>query len=474
MEDEINAKLEQITVEKKNFIVCKQGTIEAEYSIGDIVGSGAFATVRKVIHKKTKQPRALKILKKKKGQDANKMYLEVDILKTLVHPNILSIFEFYEDSKNFYLVTEQCEGGELFDQIVSKGSLTEKEAAEIMHQLVIAINYAHLNNVVHRDLKPENILLDTKNGSVIKIIDWGNARFFDKTKKMTKASGTPYYIAPEVLTGKYNEKCDIWSLGVVMYILICGYPPFNGDTDDEILEKVLEGTFVFPEEEWGQISDLAKSVISDCFTKNYKKRKSAEELLKHPWFEKTLKLKENAADIPVKSLMNMKKFRADRKLQQAALTYMVNHLLSKEEKNEMIDLFKKFDKDNNGQLSKDEIFEGFKSILGEIEAKTEVERIMKDLDMDKSGYIDYNEFVIAASNRSKLFNKEKLELCFNEFDSDGNGFITRDEIKTMFNGIAETNDGTKVLDSIINQVDENNDGKISLEEFKKMIMNIMD
>lgn len=106
-----------------------------------------------------------------------------------------------------------------------------------MKQLLLAVNYIHSQSIVHSDLKPENILLDTKKDNIIKIIDWGAARFFDKTKKMNKINGTPYYIAPEVLAEQYDEKCDIWSCGVIMYILLCGYPPFNGETDDQILEK---------------------------------------------------------------------------------------------------------------------------------------------------------------------------------------------------------------------------------------------
>ena len=226
--------LDTIKITKGNFINYKKGLIENDYIIGDVCGSGAFATVRKVTSKVSGQVRALKIIKKQKGQDSARMYLEVEILKKLIHPNIMQIFEFYEDKKNFYIITELCEGGELFDQIVDKGSFSEIEAAWVMKQLMSAINYIHTNNIVHRDLKPENILLDTKKNNIIKIIDWGTARFFEKNKKMNKVSGTPYYIAPEVLFEKYDEKCDVWSCGVIMYILLCGYPPFNGETDTEI------------------------------------------------------------------------------------------------------------------------------------------------------------------------------------------------------------------------------------------------
>ena len=229
----------EFTVEKSTFIQYKKGMIEKDYSIGEVVGSVAFATVRKVKNKANGQLRALKIIKKQKNQNNARMYLEVEILKKLIHPNIMQIFEFYEDKKNFYIITEFCEGGELFDKIIEKGMFSESDGAWVMKQLLLAVNYIHSQSIVHRDLKPENILLDTKKDNIIKIIDWGTARFFDKTKKMNKINGTPYYIAPEVLAEKYDEKCDIWSCGIIMYILLCGYPPFNGETDEQILEKIF-------------------------------------------------------------------------------------------------------------------------------------------------------------------------------------------------------------------------------------------
>jgi calcium-dependent protein kinase len=458
--------LDNIKISKGNFINYKKGLIENDYIIGDICGSGAFATVRKVTNKVSGQVRALKIIKKQKGQDSARMYLEVEILKKLVHPNIMQIFEFYEDKKNFYIITELCEGGELFDQIVEKGSFTESEAAWVMKQLMSAINYIHTNNIVHRDLKPENILLDTKKNNIIKIIDWGTARFFEKNKKMNKVSGTPYYIAPEVLFEKYDEKCDIWSCGVIMYILLCGYPPFNGETDNEILNKIKTGKYVFPEEEWDNISDEGKDLIAKMLEFNPSTRYSASECLSHRWLTDNTK-KTIDTKFSIKCLNNMKKFHAERKLQQAALTYIVNHLLSKEEKNELLELFQAFDKNGDGVLSKEEIYEGYKSILGEVEATKEVERIMNEVDIDRSGTIDYNEFVMAATNRHNILNKEKLEATFKMFDKDGSGSISAEEIRS-FLGNSFTDQ--KSLDAIIKEVDENGDGEISLVEFKDMML----
>ena len=225
---------ENLILQKSNFISSKTTPISKEYIMGKTLGKGAFGTVRLCVHKATKQTRACKILKKA-NQDMQALYEEVEILSKLSHPNIMQIYEVYNDKTNFYIVSEFCQGGELFDATSKKGSFSENEAARIMKQVLSAICYSHQNNIVHRDLKPENILLDDKGSDLtIKIIDWGCAKSFKKNEKMTNADGTPYYIAPEVLEGNYDEKCDVWSCGVILYIMLCGYPPFNGETDDDI------------------------------------------------------------------------------------------------------------------------------------------------------------------------------------------------------------------------------------------------
>lgn len=157
------------------------------------------------------------------------MFSEVSVLKSIDHPNIIKLFELYQDDTNYYLITEHCQGGELFERIKSAENFSEKEAADYMKQILSAVYYCHERQIVHRDLKPENLLFDQKKQNAnIKVIDFGTSRKFDPTKKLTKRLGTPYYIAPEVLKKNYDEKCDVWSCGVILYILLCGYPPFNG------------------------------------------------------------------------------------------------------------------------------------------------------------------------------------------------------------------------------------------------------
>ena len=465
------SKDKEFIVSKSTFVHFKKSLIEKDYIIGNKIGSGAFAIVKKVTTKDGKHERALKIIKKQKGTAEARLHLEVEILKKLVHPNIMQIFEFYEDKKYFYIICELCEGGELFDKISELGSFSEHDAANIMFQLLSAVGYIHANHIVHRDLKPENILLDTKKGNIIKIIDWGTARFFNSGKKMNHISGTPYYIAPEVLNEKYDEKCDVWSCGVILYILLCGYPPFNAEQDDLILEKIKIGKFSFPHEEWDSVSQMAKDFITTLLEYNPKKRPSALEALSNIWIT-TYKNSNVDKKLSINCLNNMRHFHTERKLQQASLTYIVNNLLSKEEKNELLSIFQKFDTNGDGVLSREEITNGYREYMPfetEDEIKKEVDRIFNDVDIDKNGTIDYNEFVLATINKNNLLNQERLESTFKMFDKDGNGSISRDEIKMVLGSSIDEN----VLNDIIKEVDINGDGEISIHEFKDMMIKFL-
>lgn len=204
-----------------------------------------------------------------------------------------------------------------------------------------------------------------------------SARFFTKNKKMNKISGTPYYIAPEVLDEKYDEKCDIWSTGVILYILLCGYPPFNGDSDIEIMKCVKKGKYEFPgneitylAEEWDSISKDAKDLIGKMLKYDANQRPSAIQSLEHPWF-KIVDDKNSKQNINTNLLTNMKKFKADRKLEQATVSFIVSQLSSKEERNELLSQFQAWDRNGDGVLSRQEIYDGYKQLYGEIKANEE-------------------------------------------------------------------------------------------------------
>lgn len=179
----------------------------------------------------------------------------------LDHPNIVKLYEIYQDQKNIYLITEYLEGGEVFDLILKTKHFNENIAAKIMKQLLSAVAYCHNKQIVHRDLKPENLLLVKPDSFDIKVIDFGLSRTFTPEKNMYSKMGTPFYIAPEVLKKKYNEKCDIWSCGVILYILLCGNPPFNGKNDQAIFDSIALGYVSFQGVEWKNVSNQAKIFI---------------------------------------------------------------------------------------------------------------------------------------------------------------------------------------------------------------------
>ena len=233
---------DDLKIAPSSFVGKRNGKLRDHYNIGAKLGSGAFGFVRIAIHKLTGQRRAVKTIEKesiiKDMAEREKFFAEVDILRATDHPNIVRLFEFFEDSKYYHLVTEHISGGELFDFIIKSKMLSEPIAAHFMRQILSAVVYCHSKQIVHRDLKPENLLLDAESANAtLKVIDFGTSTVHNSSDPMTKRYGTAYYIAPEVLKKDYTEKCDLWSCGVIMYIVLCGKPPFYGREDKEILKQ---------------------------------------------------------------------------------------------------------------------------------------------------------------------------------------------------------------------------------------------
>ena len=289
----------------------KPGDVFSFYEILKKLGEGSYGKIYKVKNKDTEEIYAMKQMDKIKIQQNLELFKnEIEIMSILNHPNICKLYEVYEDSKFFYLIIEYCEGGELLDRITKKqkeGKLyTEKEAAVIFRQLIEAIEYIHEIGVIHRDLKPENILFSTKyENSPIKIIDFGISKKVTKNDpnkkiKLSSKVGTVYYMSPEIIKGSYSELCDVWACGIILYILLCGYPPFSGVNDKDIYNNIKECKLEFPQNEWKKISKNAKELIKKiiCPEKN---RINASQILHDKWF----KGKSFESSINVKGFLNL-------------------------------------------------------------------------------------------------------------------------------------------------------------------------
>ena len=467
-----------VKIKASNFVMQHAGKLRDHYRIGKMLGSGAFGEVRVCVHRESGAQRAVKVLRKSHMDDDEKKMLfnEINNLKDLDHPNILKMYEFFEDEKRYYIVTDICKGGELFDEIVARGKFSEQDASMLIKQVLGCINYCHSNHIVHRDLKPENILLEqNKEFDQIKIIDFGTSLVFDENKKLDEKLGTPYYIAPEVLAKNYGPKCDIWSCGVIVYIVLSGIPPFNGASDQEIMKKVKLGKFSFQDAVWGNVSDEAKDFITALLTKDQDKRPSAEEALQHPWILKVNELQKSNlnADVAMGALKNLQNFNASSKLKQATYAFIASQLLSKQEKTDIDKVFRAMDANGDGKLSKVEIKNGYAEYFGKSLTDEQVDEMFDKVDADGNGEIDYSEFVVATMNEKNLLSNNKLQTAFKMFDKDGGGSISTDEIKQVLS-FGQNLDET-VIAQIINQVDENGDGEISYEEFAAMMLkNIQD
>ena len=256
-----------------------------------ILGKGHYGIVRECIHRATRTVLAVKSVDKAHIGRLDHLEREIFLLANIDHTNIMKMVDCYEDSQYVHIVTEKYTGGELFDKILStassNGCMSERKTARIIKSLLEAVAYLHDNGIVHRDIKPENILFQTDQEDDIKLIDFGLARRHDKgDAPMSNPVGTSYYMSPELLRGKYDKSCDVWSVGVVTYILLSGYPPFNGNSDSVIQDAARKGKLHFSGNSWICKSDDAMDFITCLLTKDPRKRLTAKQALCHPWLRK--------------------------------------------------------------------------------------------------------------------------------------------------------------------------------------------
>ena len=483
-----------LKINKESFITINKGDITQFYQVIKKIGEGAYGKIYKVKNKQSGDIRAMKQITKSKIPDITKFQTEIQILSMVDHPNIVRLFEVIEDDKYFNLLQELCTGGELYKKYQTT-QLKEKEIAKIFNQIMSAVAYCHEKGIVHRDLKLENILFASEDpDSPIKIIDFGFSVLLGKKptikneekekknsegnkdpkkfgfKRLKSKVGTLYYISPEIIKGNYDEKCDIWACGVILYILLTGNPPFSGNTDKEVYNLITQIKYDFDKEKWKNISKYARDLIKNMLTPA-KNRYTAKQVLASKWFEVKLK-NENDKNIDILDYRHINKYKTYNKFKQAILTFIASRLSSEESK-KMQNIFFNIDEDKKGFIT----FEDFrKYIINEydiddlIENEEELRKGFQSVDIDHNNKIDYTEF-LAANLDEKIFLKEdKLKEAFRTFDINDTGAIKKEDIIRVLK-LENIPDKNEIANSIIKENDFDKDGKINFKDFLSAMHN---
>ncbi|CAL5385501.1 unnamed protein product [Camellia sinensis] len=469
------------------------------YVLGKKLGQGQFGTTYQCTEKSTGAQYACKSIPKRKlmcRDDYDDVWREIQIMHHLSeHPNVVRIKGTYEDNLFVHLVMELCAGGELFDRIVQKGQYSERNAARLIKTIVAVVEACHSLGVMHRDLKPENFLFDTPDeDATLKATDFGLSIFYKPGQYHSDVVGSPYYVAPEVLHKFYGPEIDVWSAGIILYILLSGVPPFWAETDAGIFKQILKGKLDFKSDPWPQISDSAKDLIQKMLCRDPRTRITAHEVLLffmtsdlvtppgHPWIVDDRLAPDKPLDSAV--LSRLKQFSAMNKLKKMALHVyemignwnlmlivlnmrllsdpsvpsmsviksVIAQKLSEEEIGGLKQLFKMIDTDNSGTITFEELKAGLKRVGSEL-MESEIMSLMNAADINNSGTIDYGEFLAATLHLNKMETEENLLIAFSFFDKDGSGYITIDELQQACRDFGL---GDVQLDEMIEEIDQDN------------------
>jgi calcium-dependent protein kinase len=502
-------------VRTANVIIKREENPWEYYTEIEKLGSGTFGVVKKVKHNASGLIRSIKIIPIKNirsGMTKEQINNEFQILRHLDHPNIMKIYELYEDKENFYIVSEFCDQGDLFGKLKKLRYMNELVVKFLMMQILGAINYLHSKEVLHGDIKLENILIytaseklkkrftllsqddlasqllnlkkdklnkktqeyiDSMHNYEIKVIDFGCSRIFKQNLKLLSIKeeddilGTSLYCSPEVIDNRYSLKCDEWSCGVLMYILLSGYAPFEGKTEVEIFKKAKRGLFNFYHEGFKNVSENAKDLIKQLLIVETDKRITAENALKHPFFTENfnpslINLNEKEIDI-LKQLPQIKEYG---KFQQAVISYLTMNFLNKDDEKILRDIFRYIDKSNDNYITKEDLKQCFDE--QKIEYNDEViDKIFKILDSDNNDYIEYQEFIRALVNKEELFSENNLKAAFEFFDEDNSGNVNWNDINTILfqkRGVKED-----VIKEYLEEIDMKIEDSMNFEQFKNIM-----
>lgn len=456
------ATVKRFLLSASDFITVKTSNITDEYTFQGLISRSGYSLIQKATHIATSSQRAIKTIPLPSDTILTQTLVqELSILKKLDHPGVLRIFEVFKTAKSLQIVTELYTGSELFDRIKELKKFSENSAASIIKEISAALMHCHRQGVTHRNIKPENIIYESnETNAKLKLIGFGTSLFCDN--ELEKEMEINYFISPEGLMNKTSDKSDVWSLGVILYLLLSGIPPFKGKNSFETYESIKNGKLEFSHQNWKPVSDEAKTLISKMLGKNPKLRPSIEEVFHDYW----VKIRANDL-IPDKqvqeaSLKSLSSFKLESCLERAVYTFIISQRLNSQMFSCLKDVFLDIDKDGDGVLSSDEL----KLAVHNMQLDLDVEQIIKECDSDGNGFINYTEFLMATVDKQTAYSREQLKQVFSAFDLNGDGGIDVGEMQTVLGG-----DRVKfsVVDQIFRETDANGDGVIDFDEFLEQV-----
>lgn len=409
-------------------------------------------------------------------QKTEAFHKEVHIMRDLDHPNICKLLETYEEGRFMYFVMEYCEGREVFDRIMEQGNISEKLTVDIIKQVASALRYAHDRGIAHRDMKPENICFCSNDpkSTQVKVIDWGLGFYFGQAR-MISAVGSLTYAAPEVMEAgrhQYGPECDLWSLGVVTYVMLCGKPPFWG-SHSELLKRMKREDYPISDPPWPSISSDAKNFIQVLLKRDPRKRLPINKVLDHKWL--LGHVPDTNKGVQMEVLRNMRKFSNNNAFFNMCVASVARQLDHKS-LTSVHQVFSSLDQNGDGVLELHEVKAGFAKLFGEDSQEVrDVEEMFKRLDLDGSGTIDYTEFCAAGIGEQMSMQEHVLWAAFKTFDvNDDDGTISVDEIMQVLqradvNKVWSKSVCEEVAREIVSNADKDGNGTIDFDEWLQLM-----
>jgi len=414
----------------KSNVNIKHLSIDKFYDLQGLLGKGSYGTVHRATQRATGKVCAVKCLRARYSSESRRWNQEVEIMRSLDHPNIVKLVESFQDRRNMHLVVELCTGGQLLSGVVTKGELfSEQKMAAVLQQILRGTLYLHSCWIAHRDLKPENLLLSSDaatKDTAVKIIDFGLARRFAAGEVLKTMVGSPVYVAPEVLNGKgYDSQCDIWSIGGTAFVLACGHVPFTGKTEKSVLDKVARGIPCFLPAHWRRVPAHAKAFVQTLLTKSPERRPTAALALADEWL--TAAAGPGARGLPRGFVENLRRFKSEDTFSKA-VRHVVAGVLDDPDVRALRSAFVALDLDGNGLLSPRELQEGLRR-SGLSISEQELLEILEGMDVNGNGAVEYTEFLAAAVDRSKYQGEGLCRYAFEVLDWDGDGQISPQDMR---------------------------------------------